>query len=403
MCAAKSESGRVSSGYWRIVLHSGAGWAVTWGIVGRLPIGMLGLGIILLARSAGESFLLAGQLAAAFGVSNAVGAPIQGRLLDRIRSGYVLVPTGLLHGLSLATLVAVSHSHADTLLPTAMAAVSGLTFPQLSAALRLMWNDTLACPPNREQALAAEIVTVEVLMIAGPVLVSLLLLYVPIEFVLLTGAACATAGTVGVASTKRLRDYRPPRMARSLLGALASGQVSLAIAVALIGFGLTVGLLQVAITAFAETHSQLNLAGVLLGIFSAGSVIGGLLYVRLLRSTPIRPQPALLLAILAGCFWLFPTATGGTTLAILLICAGSAYAPGLIATSDLLNRCSPPGTRAEAYTFLITANVLGSSLGSSLGGILVSAGTVQEAFVVLASAASIAATASFLSTRFFRG
>ena len=73
--------------------------------LGALPIGMFGLGILLLAREASGSFATAGRVVAAFGLANALGAVAQGRLMDRLGQTRVLRGAAVIHAAGLAALV----------------------------------------------------------------------------------------------------------------------------------------------------------------------------------------------------------------------------------------------------------------------------------------------------------
>ena len=51
-------------------------------IAGTVPIGMFGLGILLLARDATGSLAEAGRILGAFSLASAFGSVAQGRLMD---------------------------------------------------------------------------------------------------------------------------------------------------------------------------------------------------------------------------------------------------------------------------------------------------------------------------------
>ncbi len=53
------------------------------GLLARLPMGMIGLALLLLVRENGGSYAAAGAVSGALFVATAVGAPIAGRLVDR--------------------------------------------------------------------------------------------------------------------------------------------------------------------------------------------------------------------------------------------------------------------------------------------------------------------------------
>ncbi len=60
------------------------------GLVARLPISMVGLGIVLLAEHETGSYAFAGAVSATALIANAVFAVVQGRLLDRLGQARVL-------------------------------------------------------------------------------------------------------------------------------------------------------------------------------------------------------------------------------------------------------------------------------------------------------------------------
>ena len=75
--------------YRRIFTRATAWFSVT-GLIARLPISMIGLGIVLLAQHTTGSYGFAGSLSATAMLANAALAIPQGRLLDRLGQGPVL-------------------------------------------------------------------------------------------------------------------------------------------------------------------------------------------------------------------------------------------------------------------------------------------------------------------------
>lgn len=66
-------------------------------VAGSMPIGMFGLGILLLVREANGSFAVAGRVVGAFGLANALGAVAQGRLMDCFGQPRVLRTAAVVH------------------------------------------------------------------------------------------------------------------------------------------------------------------------------------------------------------------------------------------------------------------------------------------------------------------
>ena len=75
------------------------------GLVARLPISMTGLGIVLLVQPAADSYGVAGAVAAAFAVANAVVAIVMGRFVDRLGQGVVLTAASVGLGVAVITTV----------------------------------------------------------------------------------------------------------------------------------------------------------------------------------------------------------------------------------------------------------------------------------------------------------
>ena len=87
--------------YRRIFTRPTALFSVT-GLVARLPISMVGLGIVLLAEHETGSYAYAGSVSAVALVANAVFAILQGRLIDRLGQGRVLTVATTLWGIGLS-------------------------------------------------------------------------------------------------------------------------------------------------------------------------------------------------------------------------------------------------------------------------------------------------------------
>ena len=90
------------SRYRSVLSLPGARGPVAASILGSLPIGMFGLAILLLGTRR-DGVLRAGRpVAGAFGLANAIGAVMQGRLMDRLGQTRVLRPAAAVHLVAVA-------------------------------------------------------------------------------------------------------------------------------------------------------------------------------------------------------------------------------------------------------------------------------------------------------------
>src|SRR5690606_16974505 len=78
---------------------------VVAGLIGRMPMSMLGIGVILLISTLTQSYATAGGVAAATNLAFAVAAPLSGRLVDRFGQSRVIPPFAVLNALALAALM----------------------------------------------------------------------------------------------------------------------------------------------------------------------------------------------------------------------------------------------------------------------------------------------------------
>ena len=82
--------------YGKILRVPGVAAVVLATVIGRLPIGITGLAILLYVEDVSGSFASAGVCAGALALGSAAGAPFQGRFVDRRGEG-VLIPLALIH------------------------------------------------------------------------------------------------------------------------------------------------------------------------------------------------------------------------------------------------------------------------------------------------------------------
>jgi MFS family permease len=100
--------------YARILRTPGVAVIVLATLIGRMPIGISGLAILLFVREVTGSFASAGLCAGALALGSALGAPLQGRLIDR-RGVQMLLPLAIVHAAGLLVVWAAGEAGAATL------------------------------------------------------------------------------------------------------------------------------------------------------------------------------------------------------------------------------------------------------------------------------------------------
>jgi predicted MFS family arabinose efflux permease len=376
--------------YRRVLSLPGAGVPVVASALGSLAIGMALLAIILLAREATGSFAQAGRVVGAFGLANALGAVAQGRLMDRLGQPRVLRAAAAGHLTGLAALVVAAEERAPAWVLALCAAVAGMCLPQLPAAMRSLWNALVEDAELRQTAYALVAIVFEVSVTAAPVVVAGVAAVASPSAAVLASAACAVAGALAFAATRASHEWRGAAHEVGWLGPLTAVGMR-TVFVVMGAFGISLGVLQVAVPAFAADHGSAELGGLLLGALSAGSLAGGIVYGA--RSWPGAPAARLpvLLLVLAAALALLAVAGTPLALAALLFPAGLLIAPAATVGSTLLDTVAPAGTATEAFAVMIMAIVAGNAAGNALGGTLVDDASFEAAVVCAAAIAAAGA------------
>jgi predicted MFS family arabinose efflux permease len=354
-------------------------------IVGRMEVGMAGLAIVLLVRHEAGTYATAGLAVGAYAVALGVASPLLGRLVDRVGQTRVLLGCATASLLAFAALAVVGVTGHLGLVPL-LAAVAGATIPPVAACMRALWSVLLGRGPELQAAFAVESIVQELVFIAGPPLVA--------GLAALASPAVATAGIgvlvlVGVgafATAPASRAWRGQRREPDWLGPLRSPGIRTVIA-AIVVLAFAFGMIEVAVPAVAERLGSRTLAGPLLALWGAGSMLGGVLLGG--RGGAAGPERRLvrLLALVAAGIALLAVVSGRVPVAACMVAAGIGIAPAIACLYVLVDRLAPAGSVTEAFTWLTSAFAAGTAVGSALGGAVVQHAGTDAAFLTAAAAA----------------
>ncbi|MPZ84810.1 MAG: MFS transporter [Actinophytocola sp.] len=392
-----SHSARLAD-YRAALTTPGAGLPVLASLLARMPIAMVGLSLLLYVQRETGSFAIAGLVSAGSLVGVATGAVIQGRIMDRLGpTRPLLVAVCLFTAAVTGVILAVEATQPAPLLVLLGSSV-GVTEPMVGAASRALWTTLLPPGPIRHAAYAYEAISLEVFFILGPALAGILVAAPWAGTGVVVGAICMVVGSIGFALTPAARRVRPRTSdsARELLGAIASpGMRTLALAA--LGFGVTVGFVEVAVPAAATEAGHAPLGGIMLAMWSLTSVVFGLFYA-------VRPWPGpmrLRLPALLGMFAVLvaPMALATTSLlwlSIGLLVAGIWITPQSTAHSTAIELVAPRGTATEAFGWVVTSVTLGLAAGHSISGQLVEHVGIPASFIASAGAGLLIASLVWL-------
>ncbi|HEX7160436.1 MAG TPA: MFS transporter [Trebonia sp.] len=382
------------------------------GIIGRMPMSMYGLGIVLLISAGTGRYGLAGSVSAAGSIGGAACAPQFGRLTDRIGQHRVLIPVCLTFALSVAGLSAAVTLRAPDWTLFLCGITGGATMPQTGPMARARWSVLLAGSPRLHTAFSLESVADEVCFVLGPAAVTVLATQVHPAAGVGSAALCALLGSLWFASQ---RSTEPPVAARatgpsgSSPGSSAGpGRLRLAARrrrlaapglVVLVPMYLFLGAMFVGVdlstVAFASHFGHKALAGFILGCYALGSGMGGLWYgSRTWRAPASRRLAVTLPLTVAGVctFWAMPNLL---VLTLVIFLCGMTIAPTLIAGFSLLESTARPGRTTEAMAWLSTGISVGVACGSTAVGFVLDAFGARWGYA-FAGAAGVTAAVIYL-------
>ncbi len=359
------------------------------GFVARLSISMRALGSVLMVSELTGSYGLAGAVAAAALLGEAVAAPRLGRLVDRYGQRRVLLMSLAVHSAGTIALVLSAQLSAPTWMLFATAALSGTAALPVGSLVRARWSALVGNSPALEAAFALESTLDELIFVLGPVLVTALALGVAPGAGLLGALVLTAAGSLALALQRRTEPAPAGGRDRSDAPAIRTPGLLVLVAT-FVAAGAIFGTLDVAMVAFAGQVGSPAAAGTLLALVAAGSLLAGLAYgtrswrwpldKRLLASVVVLWTGTLPLVFAPSVVLMAPAAA----------LAGVAIAPTLIAGFTLVQKLVPSGALTEGLNWTITALGVGAAAGAWTAGLIADSAGGRSAFLVAVAAGAAA-------------
>lgn len=366
-------------GYLEILRARHAARLLTGTLVGRLPNATAAIAIVLFVRAEGGTYSLAGALAAVYGVANAVGQPVLGRLVDLYGQPRVQLPAALAAALAM-TVFALTGTQPPAVAYTAVAA-AGLFTPPLEGGLRALWPSVLRRDDQVHTAYAMDAVAQEVIFTVGPLLVTLCVSLWSAQAALVVLNAVGVLGALSVVVSPPSRAWRSAPREAHWLGALRSPGL-LALLGAFLFVGVAMGSITVAAVPYADDHGGDAVYGWLMAALGLGALVGGAVYgARQWAGAPER-RLRLLVGLLAVCYLPLLLMPGAVAMVALTVLAGVFLAPCIACAFIIVDRHAPAGTVTEAFSWLVTTFTVGASVGTGVAGPVVEAGGALWGFAV---------------------
>ncbi len=360
-------------------------------LTARFPNGMISLGILLHIEHVTGSYGAAGLVLAATSVGQAVSGPVTSRWMGIWGMRRVLTITLVVCSLAITALALV-----ETIVPMYMALglIAGLAWPPVQSAVRTIYPKMV----NSRQLtplFSFDASLQEVIWIVAPVVITVVATQVGTVQALLLIVAILLSGGAWFILSPEVGRVRIPRSRRRLGKVLAKPPVLLATVIGFLLIGACAAVEAGVVATF--DHGGLE-AGIVLAIFSIGSLTGGLSFGHI----PIGPWAmARRLAIVTiglsltvvslNIFWL-----GGT-----LFLAGIGIAPALAVLFAMTSASVKFSETPEAYGWIGTGQLIGAAAGSAVAGFLIDGTGPEGAYWAAAGFALVGTAVALACVRAF--
>ena len=386
------------------------------GALARLPMSMMGLGIILALNHLYDNWTIAGVMSAAYVLATAAVTPLYARLFDRfgqrkVGSMGLVVQIITMLGFAFAALVRVPIP-----LLFMLAVVMGLTQFSFGALVRTRWTYVLDRTGNGEllnTAYAMESAIDEIVFIFGPILAAFLAASVhPVSQLFVPTIACALGGTIFFT----LKDTQPPGVheVKVVSASLDDADVRLTIdgdasntgdsgsalrnrltiaqlktsgnrkkrsiftyagviplLLVFIIFNMSFTAFDTSMTAVMKSLHLDSVLGVQLAMLAVGSCMGALVFGTLeLKGSRWRYMIMFLAAITAGFFVIHLCQGNLIVIGIVEILTGLAVSPVFASGNLVMKETVPEESLTEGLSWVSTAGTVGASFGSMITGII---------------------------------
>src|SRR4051794_13231469 len=254
------------SAYRPLVQATSPGFLIV-AFLARLPAAMGPLGLITLVASATGSFGIAGAVAAAYGIGAACGGPVVGALADRFGQRRVGFSAALIDAAAFAGVVAAVSHGATPVVVGVLAAVAGLSTPQIGPLVRVRWAVLLGDRGEYRTlptAFSYEGAADELSYMVGPALVGLLALAGPSGLPL-----AVAAGLTLLAAVPFAMHHTAPPVVRAprerVADRLPKAPIAILVA-AMVAIGVLFGATQTGVAAYADQAGTPGAAGLIYAV-----------------------------------------------------------------------------------------------------------------------------------------
>lgn len=382
----------MTSAYRKVFATPGLRSLMVIGLLAKIPgLGIPAVVVLHVVNGLGLGFGPAGIAAAVWTAGVGIGAPFQGRALDKyglrpLLAVVIVVQAafwGLAPFLSYPLLLGTAFFGGLLVLPA---------FTVIRLALAVMVHEDV-----RHTAYVADSITTDIAYMAGPSIGILLASQVSSTIAFLIMGGMLILGAVGYAmANPPLRGARTSDRAARIGDWMSIHLVCVLAATA--GICLAIVGVEVAAIGTLQRLGQLQWSWAFLIVCGAASIVGGFVY-----GAMRRPPSAILIAVCLGIAVLpIGFANHWLWLCVLAIPANFLVAPALSATANAVSRVAPKGSQGVAMGAYASSLMIGNVAGSPLAGVALDIGGSVTSFAAVGAASATVAGLAYLVQRRLR-
>jgi MFS family permease len=349
------------SSYRSLLSAPGVARIISAQLVARFPFGMLSLAFLLHIEQVTGSYGAAGLVLAATSIGQGIAGPLTSRWMGSWGMRKVLVTT-------LCVSVVVVTAIALLILPVPLYMVlgflAGISTPPIQPAVRTIYPK-MVTSSQLTPLFSLDASAQEIIWVLGPVITTFVSTQVGTVWGIMLAVVIMVGGGVWFIASPEVGRVRIPRSKRTLGKVLTKPPVLLATVVGFLLIGACSAIEAGVVATFG--HDGLE-AGIVLAVFSVGSLAGGLA----LGHVPIGPW-----ALARRMFVVFVGVALASLflnewwLSVTLFIAGIGIAPALAVLFAIVSSSVKFSDTAEAYGWVGTGQLIGAALGSAAAGLLI--------------------------------
>lgn len=349
------------AGYRELVRTPGVLRIIAAQLTARFPNGMTSLAILLYIEGATGSYGAAGVVLAATSIGQAMSGPITTRLMGRFGMRQVLTTTT---AICAAALVAMAFWIAPLPVYIVLGFIAGFTTPPVLASARTIYPK-LVTSRQLTTLYSLDASLQELIWIIAPVLITFTATQIGTTQALLLIVAILIGGGAWFILSPEVGRVRIPPSKRAFGKVLTRPPILLA---TIIGFLFIGSFAAVEASVVATFNHEGVESGVVLAVFSLGSLVGGFVFGHL----PMGPWAmARRLAVVAVGMALASLWVNVWWISGWLFIAGVGIAPALAVGSAITTASVKFSDTAEAFGWTGTGQLIGAAVGSAVAGFLI--------------------------------